>query len=599
MTTAGEPGRHLEEVRRLAAQLVGHAGQDSSPDLLGLAHQRLQPRDERRRMGVFYTPTTVAFGLARLALAGSEGAVRVCDPACGGGAFLLAAGRVLEARGLPRARIVEDLLWGIDIDPRSVAVTSEALRLWAAETGETPRRTNVVAADALRGGLDAWPIPAEPFDVVIGNPPFQSQLSAGTARSAADAAHLRERLGEVATGYADTASLFLVAAVEMARDGGRVALVLPESFLAARDARPARRRVLQRAVLTDLWLAEGPVFDASVRVCAPVLERTAREQAAPATAEPAPGAPIRRWVGPGLDPVEPAPVTVAALRDAPSWSVLVADRRGVPQVELRAPSAAGSSAGSLGAPSPGAGAGPPTRSALPGRLGDLARATAGFRDQFYGVAPYVREAAEPPERSPRALAPLITSGAIDPLRCLWGRRPVRFAGRRWAAPVVDLGALRDHDSRLGRWADAVLVPKVVIATQTRILEAAVDETGTWWPSVPVVAVTAPPEQLWAVLAVLLAPPVSAWAMHRTAGSALSADAMKLAAREVLEIPLPPRAGPWEEAAALLRDGAAAAAADDGLRWRDRLVRAGEAMTEAYGTGGDALAWWAARLPRFR
>lgn len=583
MTTAGGPGRHLEEVRRLAAELRGHAGQDSPPDLLGLAHQHLQDRDARRRTGVFYTPAPVALGLARLALAGTEGAVRVCDPACGGGAFLLAAGRLLEARGLSRACIVEELLWGIDIDPLSVAVTEAALILWAAEAGDTVRRTNLVDADALRSGLDAWPAPAEPFDVVLGNPPFQSQLAASTARTAAESAGLRERLGDVATGYADTSSLFLAAAVEMVRDGGRVALVMPESFLATRDARPARQRVLQRANLTDLWLDGGTVFDAAVRVCAPVLERCDGV----AGSERAPAAPIRRWVGAGFESVEPASVTVAGLRDAPTWSTLIADRRGVPRVELLAPSPTGSSVPSS------------ARSSGLGRLGDLARATAGFRDQYYGITPYVREAAGSPDPGDRTLVRLVTSGAIDPLRCLWARRPVRFAGQRWTAPVVDVEALRDADRELGRWAEAVLVPKVVVATQTRILEAAVDERGTWWPSVPVVAVTAPPEHLWSIAAVLLAPPVSAWAMTHAAGAALSADAVKLAAREVLEIPLPIRSEPWDEAAVLLREAAAAAEAGDGPHWWDLLVRAGASMTEAYDADEGCLAWWVHRLPPFR
>ncbi|WP_334145072.1 HsdM family class I SAM-dependent methyltransferase [Rhabdothermincola sp.] len=568
---ASSTAAYLQQVTAHAARLDPDSDQHlgaSLPDLLGIAHQALQDRDARRRAGAFYTPAPVALGLARLALEDLDGAVRVCDPACGGGAFLLAAGRVLESRGLSRRRIVEDLLWGIDLDPRSIAVTEMALVRWAAEAGQRVERTNLAVADALCRGLDAWPGSPEPFDAVLGNPPFQSQLASRTARTPEQAAVLRQQLGDVATGYADSSSLFLAAAVELVRDGGRVVLVMPESFLAARDARRARRHVLRHAALRGLWLAEGDVFDASVRVCAPVLERRLG-------GGPRPDEPIRRWVGQAMEPVDPAPIRAGALDAAPTWSALIVDRRGVPPVEIDSPGR--------------------------GRLGDLARATAGFRDQYYGIGPHVVEAgAGAPESLPaEGSAPLVTAGVIDPLRCLWGQRPVRFAGQRWTAPVVDLAALRRAEPDLARWADSVLVPKVVVATQTRVLEAAVDETGRWWPSVPVVAVTTDPEDLWAVAAILLAPPVSAWAMARVAGAALAADAVKLAARDVAEIPLPPRHRPWEQAAALLRDGAAAASGGDGSRWRALLVRAGAAMTEAYGAGERCLAWWEARLPPFR
>ncbi|WP_208029630.1 HsdM family class I SAM-dependent methyltransferase [Rhabdothermincola sediminis] len=569
-TPVSSSAEYLQQVTAHAARLGQGSDQpagSSSPDLLGIAHQALQERDARRRAGAFYTPAPVALRLARLVLEDLDRAVRVCDPACGGGAFLLAAGRVLESRGLSRRHIVEDLLWGVDLDPRSLAVAELALVRWAAEAGERVERTNLAVADGLCRGLDAWPGSAEPFDAVLGNPPFQSQLASRTARTAEQAAALRQRLGDVASGYADSSSLFLATAVELVRDGGRVALVMPESFLAARDARPARRYVLRHAALRGLWLAEGAVFDASVRVCAPVLERRPRGGQRP-------DEPIRRWVGTAMEPVDPAPIPLGALDTAPTWSGLIADRRGVPPVELDTPGR--------------------------GRLGDLARATAGFRAQYYGIGPHVVDAGVGASGPPaEGLAPLVTAGAIDPLRCLWGQRPVRFAGQRWTAPVVDLEALRRADPDLARWADSVLVPKVVVATQTRVLEAAVDETGGWWPSVPVVAVTADPEDLWAVAAILLAPPVSAWAMARVAGAALSADAVKLAAREVLEIPLPSRRRPWERAAALLRDGAAAASVGDGSRWRALLVRAGAVMTEAYGAGERCLAWWEARLPPFR
>jgi hypothetical protein len=225
-----------------------------------------------------------------------------------------------------------------------------------------------------------------------------------------------------------------------------------------------------------------------------------------------------------------------------------------------------------------------------GRLGDVATATAGFRDQFYGLAGLVVEGGDGSQPQ------LVTSGIIDPGRVAWGERPLRFAGRRWLAPRVDIDGLRARGRPgVARWVDDRLVPKVVVATQSPTVEAAVDRAGTWVPSTPVISVAAPPDRLDHVGAVLLSPPVTAWALRNVTGAALAAGAVKLAARQVLDVPLPEPGRDWDAAAALVAE--VPAAADRGDR-RAALVAAGERMIAAYGIrngGDDLLGWWAERL----
>jgi hypothetical protein len=250
----------------------------------------------------------------------------------------------------------------------------------------------------------------------------------------------------------------------------------------------------------------------------------------------------------------PPPPAVGGDRPAATWSVLIT-HGSVPEVDL--PPAAGT-------------------------LGDLATATAGFRDEYYGLAPYVVDRAEADDE---AFPKLVTSGLLDPLRCWWGRRPARFARRRWSAPRLDRAALAEGDPSLSGWVEARLVPKVVLATQTRVLEPAVDGAGTWVPSVPVIAVHGASGDLWRIAAVLAAPPVSAWALARFGGAALSSEAIKLSARQVLEVPVPADRRSWCAAADRLRDGGPGS------------LEAGAAlMTRAYGAGPDVLEWWRRRLP---
>jgi methylase of polypeptide subunit release factors len=498
----------------------------ADPDELGRAYEASLPAARRRRDGVHYTPADVADGLVAIALDGVAGTPLVCDPACGGGAFLLAAGRALAARGLDPRRIAAELLWGMDSDSGAVRVTRDAIAAWA---GVDPG-DHVVVGDGLRAS-ERWP---GRFDVVVGNPPFQNQLERATLRSVP----LRPTLAAVAGAYTDTSWLFLVDALDLVHANGRIVLVQPQSLLAARDARAVRDEVSRRAALHGVWTCADPVFDADVRVCAPVLHA--------ATSAPSR---VRRWQGRTF--IEDSPRALA--QGSNSWAALRSG--GDPPPAFRVDAAA------------------PT-------LGSIATATAGFRRQFYGVAPFVVDRADADDAThPK----LVTVGLIDPGAIAWGTRATRLAGQRFTHPRVDLAALRAGATPdVARWFTDRMHPKVLVATQTKVVEAAVDRDGTWLPSTPVIAVHAAPEDLWRIGAALLAPPVTAWALDHYGGTALAHDAVKLAASQVLEVPLPSDEGAWDEAARLLADGAA-------------IIDVGTAMNRAYGGSGDLLAWWSQRV----
>lgn len=525
--------------------------EQASPVLLGAVHEALLHPGRRKATGAHYTPAEVTGAMIGWALEG-VGAKRpvVCDPAAGAGAFLLAAADALATRGLSPAEVVRHHLVGAEVDPVAAAVAEAVLALWCG--GEAVPR--VVVADAL--GLDDGGWPARP-DVVVGNPPFLGQLTRATARPAAAAAVARARFGDAARGYADTAALFLVLASRLVRPGGTVALVLPRSFLATRDAAAARRAVLGDASLEVLWLPSRPVFAAAVHVCVVVLRRGGERRGV-----------LRRYRGVPPRSAGTAVVDADVLAGAPTWSHLVAGGAGVPDSE-------------------------PVRQ---GTLGEWCDVAAGFRQHYYGVAPFV---VDDPDGllDPTAFPPLVTCGLLDPAACWWGHRPVRHSRRRWVAPRVDLARL-EAETDLGPWARSRLVPKVVVATQTRVVEAAVDVGGRWLPSTPVLTVTAPPERLWHAAAALMSPVVTAWALRHWGGTALSDDALKLGADQVRGVPTPAGAADWDAAAVALRRaseaGLDAGGEADRRRW---LLAAAEASNRAYGVRDpEVMAWWADRLP---
>ena len=151
--------------------------------------------------------------------------------------------------------------------------------------------------------------------------------------------------------------------------------------------------------------------------------------------------------------------------------------------------------------------------------------------------------------------------------------------------------MRQGDPKLGQWADARLRPKLLVATQTRVVEAWVDERGTALPVTPVLSVEPDdddPNTLWLVAAALTAPAVTAQALAAKFGTAMSLNAVKLAARDVLAIPLPQDRGAWQAAADLIRDRAP-------LVTPTELATFGELMGRAYGERDNELTdWWQAR-----
>ncbi len=554
----------------LGLPAIGSVGAAMAPDRLGAVHEALLGAVHRRGHGVHYTPAAVADTIVALAFDQLPSrrlcAPLVCDPACGGGAFLLAAARGLQARGTPAGEVL-DLLYGFEVDPLAADVTVAALRLWAMTAGGGSPISDhpgpfVRVVDAME--LGDWATPQGAATAIVGNPPFGGQLARRTARGAEAVAASKRRLG-VSAGYADTAAMFLARAAEEVAAGGVVALVQPLSLLGTRDAGVVRRGI-GAGRLAGLWVPDRKVFSASVAVCAPILVDGARD------APLADAVPVVRGVA--RDEVARVPRARLAAHD--SWSPLWAAGAGVPVVDLDG-----------------------------GRtVADWCSATAGFRDEFYALADLVVDDPDPrpAERPEAGTVRVLTSGLVDPGTTSWGSRPARIAGRVFGAPVVTVASAQaSTERRLSAVVSARSAPKVIVATQTRVVEAVVDDDGRFWPSVPLVSLHLrsemdDSEHRWLLAAALMAPPVTAWVLARVGGAARSPDAVKLSARQALLVPLPVDRVAWTEGAMTLRD----AARSVGAGAVDEAVGdAGAVLTAAYGLSGSSaqhlLAWWRARL----
>ncbi|MBN1611901.1 MAG: hypothetical protein JW940_35045 [Polyangiaceae bacterium] len=258
----------------------------------------LRPGRHRKRTGSYYTPERLVTAVVESALrrwadsdAGTLGRLMLCDPALGGGAFLLESGQqllaLLERRLGPaprsetasrRARWVTECLYGVDIDPLAVAVTEASLWLWAGDRELDPTRlgANLRVGDALCGSdgrrdeqrtlalgasfdwLTEFPavFARGGFDVLLGNPPWVAY--AGRASQGLDPARRRYYATHFASmrGYPTLHGLFVERAVRLA-PRAVVALLVPSPVADLDGYRAVRRAVTQSHTVREPLLEFG------------------------------------------------------------------------------------------------------------------------------------------------------------------------------------------------------------------------------------------------------------------------------------------------------------------------------------------------------
>lgn len=227
---------------------------DRAPHVPGLVYGRrlAQRRTKRRAAGTYYTPPhLVDFIVDRTLGPLVDGGVdplslRVLDPACGGGVFLLGALDWLARRAGPghAARIARHCLFGVDLDPVAVEVCRLAVRLAAGDepnlAGDEP---HIATGNALVGD---FPIGGR-FDAVVGNPPWGQK---GFTWDPDDKAWVRGHYA-CGRGVLDPYALFVERATELADRWG---MVLPDIIL-LKNQQDIRDLILDRCAIE--WIADS------------------------------------------------------------------------------------------------------------------------------------------------------------------------------------------------------------------------------------------------------------------------------------------------------------------------------------------------------
>ncbi|MEL6344927.1 MAG: N-6 DNA methylase [Myxococcota bacterium] len=257
----GDGPSRERQARRLAIQRLLDAHPDDPllpgqlyETLLGVAlvteGGALRARKSRhltRQGGSYYTPLPVVDLLLDRVLSPLLAArppdaltqLRILDPACGGGFFLVRAYQRLVQAAPEHAAPLKGALFGVDLDPDAVWVTRLALDRVCPN-----HDAHLICADAL-----AW-LGDERlrFDAIIGNPPYIKEKDDTQVFCAL-------RAGPFADTYAAKMDLwysFSCAAFDRLADGGRHGFVAQNNWIAAGSARILRQRLREQVRLEAL-----------------------------------------------------------------------------------------------------------------------------------------------------------------------------------------------------------------------------------------------------------------------------------------------------------------------------------------------------------
>lgn len=220
--------------------------------------------------GVHYTPThLVDFVLdSVLPWDGDQWDLRILDPACGSGIFLVRAFQRLVYRwrranankSVPPeilTEILEGKLFGVDINPHAARVASFSLYLamcdeidprkyWTDVTFPSLRDRRIVTSDFFEehgGGFDSEAAGGH-YDLVIGNAPWGGQTLSNAARD-------WSRKYEWPAPDKDIGALFLGKALALTKQGGQVAMIQSAGTLLTNAKSANVRRRLFRTARVD------------------------------------------------------------------------------------------------------------------------------------------------------------------------------------------------------------------------------------------------------------------------------------------------------------------------------------------------------------
>lgn len=201
-------------------------------DAVASAFQVFRRKNLKAAEGQYYTPAPVIHATIRLLDIQPDD--KIIDPACGTGGFLIEAFRDMVQRVGNDAAVrtwAHRSVYGVDKDSINVKLT-RAMMLVLGDGS-----TNIHIGDSIREDRWARDYPLLPkalrdeaFTVVVTNPPFGTNLKIAARDSHANEYTIAKAAGKGTYKDLEIGLVFLERAYNLLRPGGRLAIILPETY---------------------------------------------------------------------------------------------------------------------------------------------------------------------------------------------------------------------------------------------------------------------------------------------------------------------------------------------------------------------------------
>lgn len=284
----------LENIQSLAENIEQREISGIDEDLLGDVFEELIPESERKKLGQYYTPPTIADAVTEWVLdAPAEDKLpEILDPASGSGTFPVEVYTDLE-RDYPSAthQDILDAITVIDINKFPLHLTAlnlasqnieekiDTLHAYHASFFDIEPDSTMLSSARL-DNRDTGEIGH--FDGVVGNPPyirnrdipdkdaFRAHLSRFGSKNSSPYLDGSMKLSKKSDAYV----YFITNATQFLRDGGRLGFVIPPKWMSARYGMDLQQFLFDHyrihAVVT---FAERAFEDAFVDTCLLLIER--------------------------------------------------------------------------------------------------------------------------------------------------------------------------------------------------------------------------------------------------------------------------------------------------------------------------------------
>ena len=192
--------------------------------------------------GVVYTPAWIVDFILDKTIDGYQPSMRVCDPACGDGAFLAGlVTRICDTLPAKDCRQALENISGMDIDPEALVKCSSRLNdVLAARGKRLTIKWDLHCIDATNRTL-ITPLEGR-FDYVVGNPPYVRIQHLGITRRR----RLQKDWALARRGSTDLYIAFFEIGMFLLKQGGRLGYITPNTYAKTSAGQALRHFMLMK-----------------------------------------------------------------------------------------------------------------------------------------------------------------------------------------------------------------------------------------------------------------------------------------------------------------------------------------------------------------